>query len=89
MRVTDGIINSQNDEFRNIIVDFEIYVPHVSWIIKNSNFRMFAIMGEIQKSLNRKNINGIGQFHCGDFSLNFVSTEAVCYILHGYITEYE
>lgn len=89
MRITDGIVNFQNSEYRDIKVDFEIYVPQVSWIIKNSNFRMFAIMGEIQKTLNKKIINGIGRFNCGSFNLNFVSPEVVCYIFHGQITDYD
>ena len=47
IRITDGFLNNNNSEYRNIIVDFEIYVHHVSWFIKNSNFRVFAIMGEL------------------------------------------
>ena len=89
MRITDGFLNMNNSEYRNIIVDFEVYVPHVSWFIKNSNFRVFAILGEIQKSLGDKTINGLGKFKCGDFDLNFVSSEASCYILHGRFIEYD
>lgn len=89
IRITDGFLNNNNSEYRNIVVDFEIYVPHVSWFIKNSNFRVFAIMGELQKSLNGKTVNGLGKFKCGDFDLNFVSSETSCYILHGRFTEYD
>ena len=89
MRVTDGFLNNNNTEYRTIVVDFEVYVPHVSWFIKNSNFRIFAILGEIQKSLGEKIVNGLGKFNCGDFDLNFVSSEVSCYILHGRFIEYD
>lgn len=89
MRITDGFLNTNNSEYRNIVVDFEVYVPHVSWFIKDTNFRVFAILGEIQKSLSDKTINGLGKFKCGDFDLNFVSTEMSCYILHGRFVEYD
>lgn len=89
VRITDGFVNNSNQEYRNIVIDFEVYVPLVSWIIKDVNFRIFAILGEIQNSLNDKTINGIGRFRCGDFDLNFVSSEVCCYILHGNFIGYD
>lgn len=89
VRITDGFINTSNKEYRNIIVDFEVYVPLVSWIIKDVNFRVFAILGEIQESLGGKIVNGVGRFQCGDFDLNFVDAEVACYILHGKFMEYD
>jgi hypothetical protein len=47
MRVVNGLTNSQNNEFRNIHIGFEIFVPLSEWIIKDENLRPFAIMGEI------------------------------------------
>ena len=41
--------------------------------------RPFAIMGEIQKSLNEKTINGLGKMVGGDFDLNFLTEEISAY----------
>ena len=37
-------------------------------MIKDSNLRPFAIMGEIEESLNNKTINGLGKITGGDSS---------------------
>ena len=78
MLITQGNTN-ENSEFRNIIIQFEIFVPITQWIIKDTNFRPFKIMGEIQKSLKGKKINGLGRIEGGDFSFNFVSDEMTDY----------
>jgi hypothetical protein len=36
-------------------------------------------MGEILKSLNNKNVNGLGKIQGGDFALNFLTDEISCY----------
>ena len=36
-------------------------------------------MGEIQNSLNGKNIDGLGRVHGGDFAANFFTDEISCY----------
>jgi hypothetical protein len=38
---------SGNKEFKNVIIAIDIFVPLTQWIIKDSNLRPFAIMGEI------------------------------------------
>lgn len=89
MSVVNGIKNSQNTEFQTIQLSFEIFTPMTQWIIKDENLRPFAIMGEIQKSLNEKEINGLGKIKGGDFELNFLTEEISCYKQTFYITAYE
>lgn len=88
LKVTEGIKNS-NEEFRDIKLSIEIFVPLTQWIFKNSNLRPFAILGEIQKSLNNKTINGLGKLCGGDFSLSFLTEEMSCYEILFRITEYD
>ena len=59
------------------------------WFIKNSNLRPFAIMSEIQESLNNKVVNGLGRIQGGDFSLNFLTDEISCYEMEFQIIEYK
>jgi hypothetical protein len=51
--------------------------------------RPFAILGEVQSSLDSKTINGLGKISGGDFDLNFVTDEAICYQQVFEITEYD
>lgn len=89
VRVARGTNNLENTEFRDILLEIETFVPLTQWIIKNSNLRPFAIMGEIQKSLNGKLINGLGRLTGGDFELNFLSEEISCYLQQFRITTYD
>ena len=89
MRVLNGNINRTNGEFRNLRISFEVFVPLTQWIIKNTNLRPFCILGEILKSLNNKNVNGLGKITGGDFSLSFLTDEMSCYELTIDIIEYE
>ena len=47
--------------------------------MKGTNLRPFSIMGEIQKSLNGKVIDGMGKLRGGDFEINFLTDEMSCY----------
>lgn len=89
VRVVRGRQNAENTEFKDMIIEVETFVPLTQWIIKDSNLRPFAIMGEIQKSLNGKTIDGLGRMVGGDFDLNFISEEISCYVQMFYITSYE
>lgn len=89
IRVVRGRQNSENSEFKDVIIQIETFVPLTQWIIKDTNLRPFAIMGEIQKSLNGKTIDGLGRMVGGDFDLNFLSEEMSCYVQTFYITSYE
>lgn len=87
--VMKGTPNSENSEFRNIAIRIETFVPLTQWIIKDSNLRPFAIMGEVQKSLDNKTINGLGKMIGGNFELNFLSEEMSCYTQYFQIISYE
>lgn len=89
MRVVSGDVSRENDQFRNIQLEIEVFVPLTQWIIKDSNLRPFAIMGEIQKCLNHKVINGLGKISGGDFSLNFLTDEISCYEMSFNIIQYD
>jgi len=88
LQVINGIVNSDNKEFSNVSIRIEIFVPIVQWLIKNSNLRPLAIIGEIFESLNGTTISGLGQVNGGTFHLNFISEEMSCYYMIINITEY-
>ena len=89
VRVVNGSGIYGNGEFRIVKIEIESFVPLTQWIIKDDNLRPFAIMGEIQKSLMGKRINGLGKIDGGDFDLNFLTDEISCYLQTFYITTYE
>lgn len=78
-----------NGEFKNVLVKIEVFVPMTQWVIKNSNLRPFAIMGEIQNSLRGKKIEGLGKMQGGDFDLDFLSEEMTAYLMTFVITSYD
>lgn len=89
IRVVRGRSNQENNEFRDFEIDIEVFVPMTQWIIKDSNLRPFAIMGEIHRSLNNKTIDGLGKMTGGDFQVNFLTDEISCYEMVYYITSYD
>ncbi len=80
---------SSNSEFKAVTIAIDVFVPLTQWIIKDSNLRPFAIMGEIQKSLNGKTVNGLGKIKGGDFDLALLTDEMSVYRQVFFITEYE
>ena len=80
---------ASNSEFKNVTISLEVFVPMTQWIIKDTNLRPFAIMGEIQKSLNGKKIEGLGKLTGGDFSLNFLTEEISAYEQTYVLTSYD
>ena len=89
VRVARGQGLAANGEFRNIVISVEVFVPLTQWIIKDTNLRPFAIMGEVQKSLNGKKIEGLGKMVGGDFALNFLTEEIGAYEQTFVITTYD
>lgn len=79
IRVARGSKDMNNNEFRNISIVFDVFVPLTQWFLKDENLRPFKILGEIEKSLNDKTINGLGKMTGGDFDLNFLTEEVCCY----------
>lgn len=88
VRVASGKKDLENKEFRNILVVIDIFVPLTQWFLKDDNLRPFKILGEIEKSLNGKTINGLGKMSGGDFDLNFLTEEISCYTQNFSITTY-
>lgn len=89
MRVVHGDTIPQNKEFMNITLAFEVFVPLTQWMIKDTNLRPFAILGEIKKSLDGCLVNGLGRIDGGDFDINFLTDEISCYEQVFYITQYD
>lgn len=89
MRITRGRQNLQNSEFKDVNVSIEVFVPLTQWVIKDVQLRPFAILGEIQESLDGKTINGLGKLEGGDFDLNFLTEEIGAYEQYFYLTSYD
>ena len=89
IRVTNGSKLGSNTEFRNVKISIEVFVPLTQWIIKDTNLRPFAILGEIEESLEGKTVNGLGKLEGGDFDLSFLTEEIGVYEQVFYITAYE
>ena len=77
-----------NKEFKNVRILVDVIVPLTQWYIQGSNLRPFAILGQIQKSLDEKTVNGLGKISGGDFEINFVTDDVICYQQIFEITEY-
>lgn len=89
IRVVNGSKLNSNTEFRNVKIAVEIFVPLTQWIIKDTNLRPFAILGEIENSLEGKTVNGLGKIDGGNFDLNFLTEEIGAYEQTFWITTYE
>lgn len=88
LRVLKGVPSMDNPEFLDIYFSIEVFVPNEQWIIKGDNLRPYSIMGEIQKSLEGKNINGLGTIRGSGFSVNFFTEEMSAFIMNYRITQY-
>lgn len=89
IRITSGNTISSNKEFKVINIAIEVFVPWDQWIFKSTNLRPFAILGEIQDSLDGKTINGLGKIDGGDFALSYLTDEIACYEQTFRITQYD
>lgn len=89
IRVVSGVAIPSNKEFKHVVIAIEVFVPWDQWIFKNSNLRPFAILGEIQDSLEDKTVNGLGKIDGGDFKLSFLTDEIGCYEQTYTITSYD
>ena len=88
IRVVKAMPN-MNSEFNNIEISVEVFVPLTQWVMKGTNLRPFAILGEVQKSLNDKKINGLGRMHSKSFNLQFLTEEIGCYEQVYELTSYD
>lgn len=89
LRVVRGRKLQANDEFQNIQIAIEVFVPLTQWFVKDKSLRPFLIMSEIEKSLENKTVNGLGKMVSGGFDLNFLTTEMACYEMTFNLVAYE
>lgn len=89
LRVVRAAADRSNDEFNNLTLCIEVFVPLTQWFIKDTNLRPFCIMGEILKSLNNKVINGMGRLKHVGFELNFITEEISCYEMTFVMEDYD
>lgn len=89
LRVVRAAADRANDEFNNITLCIEVFVPLTQWFVKDTNLRPFCIMSEILKSLNRKVINGLGRLQHVGFDLNFITEEISCYEMTFVMEDYD
>ena len=80
---------SSNTEFKDVKIKIEVFTPLTQWMIKDTNLRPFAILGEIEESLNNKTINGLGKMMGGDFDTGYFTDEISNYEQIFWITSYE
>lgn len=88
IRVNKGVPTVGNSDFLDIYFTIEIFVPNEQWIIKGDNLRPYMIMGEIQKSLENKFINGLGMIRGSGFSANFYTEEISAFTMDYKITQF-
>lgn len=79
VRVVKAQKDPENEEFKEITIAIESFVPLEQWLIKGDNLRPFSIMGEIENSLNRKRVAGLGEIISLGFELSFLTDEISCY----------
>lgn len=89
IRVMGGDRNIDNTDFRTINIAIDIFVPLTQWIIVGEDLRIFAIIGEIEKSLNGKNVTGIGKLEETGFELTLVTDEMSGYTIDFEVQNYE
>ena len=89
IRIVGGSKLGSNTEFKKVKISVEVFVPISTRIFKKTNLSPLAILGEIQKSLEGKRINGLGEIQGGDFDLNFLTKEMSAYEQVFWIISYE
>lgn len=89
IRVLGGNRFGSNTEFKTVRIAIETYVPMTVWLFKNTNLRPFAILGEIEKSLKGKTVNGLGTIEGGDFELKLLTKDIGVYQQIFLVTAYE
>ena len=88
LMVLKGVPSPENIEVLDIYISIEIFVPNNQWVIKGENLRPYAIMGEIQRSLEGEEINGLGTINGSGFSVHFFSEEMSDFMMNYTITQF-
>lgn len=89
LRIISATQNYSNAEFRDVQLSVELFTPLTQWTLKSDNLRPFLILGEVEKSLKGKTINGLGRIEGGGFDLNFLTEEISCYEQNWKIVAYD
>lgn len=89
LKVEDGRTLYENKEFRVVRFKVDTFCPLTQFAIKNENLRPFAIMGEVERSLKDKTVNGLGKLKGGDFDLSFITDDVICYTQLFSVSVYE
>ena len=89
VRAFNGTPSGFNKETKDLLIKIEVLVPYDQWVIKDVNFRPFCIMGEIQKSLSGRKVDGFGEIQDFGFQEIFLTEEVSAYELDCYITTYD
>lgn len=87
--VIDKTERLSNQEFRLVFFSIQIFVPITQWIIKDADLRPYAIMGEIQDSLDNRTINGLGKIKGGDFEFTLGTDETTVFTQTFVVTSYD
>jgi hypothetical protein len=77
--INKGSKNTSNAEFKTLNLLIYVYVPFETWIINDSQLRPFAIMSEIQSSLDYKQVKGLGRLVFQEFSTDLLTDEMGAY----------
>lgn len=77
--INNGSKNSGNPEFKELNLLVYVYVPFEEWIINDNQLRPFAIMSEIQNTLDYKQVKGLGRLIFQEFSVELLSDEMGAY----------
>lgn len=80
--------NSKNDEFSDLQLLVYVWAPLTQWnILINGKpaLRPFSIISEIQKTIYKKALNGIGVITGGNFNLDTLTTETGSYCVEFHI----
>lgn len=88
LRVNQGVPDRNNEEVLNIFFTIEVFVPSTQWMIRGNNLRPYAIMGEIQRSLQNQEINGLGTIQGAGFRSNFITEEMTNFMMSYSITQF-
>lgn len=75
----NGFVNQHNSEFKTLNLLVYVYVPFEEWLINDAQLRPFAIMSEIQKSLDDKQVKGLGKLRLQEFSVDLLTDEMGAY----------
>ena len=74
----NGYKNS-NPEFKTLSLLVYVYCPFEEWQINDNQLRPFAIMSEVQESLDGKQVKGLGRLQLKEFSLDLITDEMGAY----------